>query len=72
MRNSSISGGMSVTGGYTMSRKNPEQYTSDDVIRLFGRFVDVVVVVDKTTEKYRAVIRRGMFETLIESLQIGQ
>ena len=55
-----------------MGKKNPEQYTSEDVINLFGRLVDVAVVVDKTTEKYRAVIRRGMFETLIESLQIGQ
>lgn len=49
-----------------MNRKKPEQYTSDDVISLFGKNVDVVVVVDKATEKYHAVIRRGLFENLIE------
>lgn len=44
-----------------MGRKNPGQYTSEDVISLFGKLVDVVIVVDKTTDRYRAVIRRGMF-----------
>lgn len=49
-----------------MSTAKPAQYTSDDVIRLFSKLVDVILVVDKTTEKYRAVIRRGMFETLFD------
>lgn len=45
-----------------MGRKNPGQYTSEDVISLFGKLVDVVIVVDKTTDRYRAVInRRRMF-----------
>lgn len=49
-----------------MNKKNPDQYTSEDVINLFGKLVDVVVVVDKSTEKYRAVIRRGIFENIID------
>ncbi|MCR5357928.1 MAG: GGDEF domain-containing protein [Lachnospiraceae bacterium] len=49
-----------------MSRKNTEQYTSEDAISLFGKNVDVVIVIDKATEKYRAVIRRGIFVDLIE------
>ena len=49
-----------------MGRKNPGQYTSEDVIDLFGKLVDVVIVVDKTTDRYHAVIRRGMFEELFD------
>ena len=49
-----------------MGRKNPGQYTSEDVIGLFGKLVDVVIVVDKTTDRYHAVIRRGMFEELFD------
>ncbi len=49
-----------------MSTVKPAQYTSEDVIRLFSKLVDVIIVVDRTTEKYRTVIRRGMFETLFD------
>lgn len=49
-----------------MSNKRPAQYTRDDVINLYGNLVDVIIVVDKITDKYRAVIRRGMFIDLID------
>lgn len=49
-----------------MGKKNPGQYTGEDVIDLFGKLVDVVIVVDKTTDRYRAVIRRGMFVELFD------
>ena len=44
-----------------MGKKKPEQYTREDVISLVGKSVDVVVVVDKTTEKYHAR-ENDMFE----------
>ncbi|MCR4739751.1 MAG: GGDEF domain-containing protein [Lachnospiraceae bacterium] len=49
-----------------MSKKLPAQYTGEDVIRLFSEHVDVIVVVDKNTDKYRALIRRGIFMELVE------
>ncbi len=49
-----------------MSNKEPAQYTSEDVIRRFSELVDVIIVVDKTTDKYRALIRRGMFIDLFD------
>ncbi len=49
-----------------MSGKRPGQYTSEDVIHLFSELVDVIIVVDKTTDKYHTVIRRGMFEALFD------
>ena len=49
-----------------MSDKKPSQYTSEDVISKFSDLVDVIIVVDKNTEKYRAVIRRGMFVDLFD------
>lgn len=42
------------------------RYTSEDVINLFGKLVDVIIVVDKSTDKYRAVIRRGLFTDLFD------
>lgn len=49
-----------------MGRKDPREYTNADIISLVGKLVDVVIVVDKATDRYRAVIRRGMFEELLE------
>ncbi|MCR5302820.1 MAG: GGDEF domain-containing protein [Lachnospiraceae bacterium] len=49
-----------------MGNMKPEQYTSEEVIKRFGKLVDVIIVVDKATERYRAVIRRGMFVDLFE------
>ncbi|MCR5502359.1 MAG: GGDEF domain-containing protein [Lachnospiraceae bacterium] len=50
-----------------MSNIRPAQYTCEDVIRLFSEHVDVIIAVDKNTERYHTVIRRGMFKDLFES-----
>nr|MCR4656827.1 GGDEF domain-containing protein [Lachnospiraceae bacterium] len=49
-----------------MSKLKPAQYTSEDVIRLYSELVDAIIVVDKTTDKYRALIRRGLFADLFD------
>ncbi len=49
-----------------MSKTRPAQYTKDDVIRLFSDNVDVIIVVDKTTDRYHSVIKRGLFTDLFD------
>ncbi len=43
-----------------------EQYTGEEVIRRFSELVDAIVVVDKDTDRYRTVIRRGIFTELFD------
>lgn len=49
-----------------MSESKLAQYTSEEVLRRFSELVDAIVVVDKTTDRYRAVIRRGIFTELFD------
>ncbi len=50
-----------------MSKMKSAQYTREEVIRLFGELVDAVIVVDKTADKYRTVISRGIFTRLLDA-----
>ena len=49
-----------------MGKMKLAEYTSEEVIRRFSDLVDAIVVVDKTTDRYRAVIRRGIFTELLD------
>ncbi len=49
-----------------MGKTGVAHYTSEDVIRLFSKLVDVIIVVDKATDRYSTVIRRGMFVDLFD------
>ncbi len=49
-----------------MSKMKLTQYTSEEVIRRFSELVDAIVVVDKTTDRYRTVVSRGIFAELFD------
>ncbi|WP_022762640.1 GGDEF domain-containing protein [Butyrivibrio sp. AD3002] len=49
-----------------MSRKSLESYTEKEVLELLHENVDAVILVDATTNRYRAMTRRNMFKEFIE------
>ncbi len=49
-----------------MSKMKLSQYTCEEVTRRFSELVDAIVVVDKTTDRYRTVISRGIFTELFD------
>ncbi|MBR6159868.1 MAG: GGDEF domain-containing protein [Lachnospiraceae bacterium] len=49
-----------------MNKMKLEQYTSEEVIKRISELVDAIVVVDKTTDRYRTVISRGIFTELFD------
>ena len=49
-----------------MSEKRIEDYTLDDVVGLLEGAVDTIIIVDSTENKYRALVRRGFFETNLD------
>ncbi len=49
-----------------MISKALEDYTADDLLHLLDENVDAIVMVDPAISKYRAIARRGLFETLLD------
>ena len=49
-----------------MSKIGADQYTVEEAIRQFSELVDAIIVVDKTTDRYRAVVHRGLFAELFD------
>ncbi|MBR4668264.1 MAG: GGDEF domain-containing protein [Butyrivibrio sp.] len=49
-----------------MISKALEDYTADDLLHLLDENVDAIVMVDPAINKYRAIARRGLFETLLD------
>ncbi len=49
-----------------MLNKALDQYTSEDMVAFINENVDAIVVVDTITNKYRAIVLRGLFVNLLE------
>lgn len=49
-----------------MSKKRIEDYTLDDVVGLLEESVDTIIIVDGAENKYRALVRRGIINVVLE------
>ncbi|MBP5661478.1 MAG: GGDEF domain-containing protein, partial [Lachnospiraceae bacterium] len=49
-----------------MSGKKLDDYTLDDVMGLLEESVDTIIVADSADNRYKALIRRGIFESVLD------
>ena len=49
-----------------MSDKNLKDYDLNDISKLFYDSVDSVIIVDPSIDTYRTMVRRGIFETILD------
>ena len=55
-----------ITESVLMSDKNLKDYDLNDISKLFYDSVDSVIIVDPSIDTYRAMVRRGIFETILD------
>ena len=49
-----------------MSEKRLEEYTLNDVVGMLEESVDTNILIDSTENKYRTLVRKGVFKSLLE------
>ncbi len=55
-----------ITESVLMSDKNLKDYDLNDISKLFYDSVGSVIIVDPSIDTYRAMVRRGIFETILD------
>ncbi len=49
-----------------MGCKNPDQYTTEDILQLINQQIDYAIIVDAATDTYRSIIRKGFLTNIIK------